>query len=129
MRPAFARGNLPTLSNSVRSIAEPELIERESELLELTDMLEEARAGDGRMAIVEGPAGIGKSRLLAELGARADGAGITALCARGEELEQSFAFGVFRQLLERPVEQLDGAERRRVLSGAAKVAAPLLGAA
>lgn len=39
-------------------------------------LLERASAGSGSLLIVEGPAGIGKSRLLAEAGALADGIGL-----------------------------------------------------
>jgi predicted ATPase len=41
------------------------MVERELELQTLSALLDEAAAGRGRVAVVEGPAGIGKSRLLA----------------------------------------------------------------
>ena len=50
--------------------------------------------------LVEGPAGIGKTRLLEELGRRAAGRGVTVLAAHGSPLEQSFGYGVVRQLME-----------------------------
>lgn len=42
-----------------------DMVERELELQTLSALLDEAAAGRGRVAVVEGPAGIGKSRLLA----------------------------------------------------------------
>lgn len=78
-----------------------ELLEREVELASLDALLAGAMAGRGGVAIVEGEAGLGKSRLLASARARAEAAGMQALAARGSELERAFAFGVARQLLER----------------------------
>jgi DNA-binding CsgD family transcriptional regulator len=76
------------------------LLERDRELESLRAALAEARGGDGRLALVEGPAGIGKSRLLAELRAAAEVDGVRVLAARGSELEREFPFGVVRQLFE-----------------------------
>lgn len=49
---------------------------------------------------MEGPAGIGKTRLLDELRRRGQAAGVQVLEARAGLLEREFAFGVVRQLLE-----------------------------
>ena len=59
-----------------------------------------AAGGAGRLVTIEGGAGIGKTRLVAEARAAAARAGLTVLTARGGELEQEFAFGVVRQLFE-----------------------------
>jgi predicted ATPase len=42
------------------SVHEAELIERERELTALDALVEATRAGDGRLLVIEGPAGIGK---------------------------------------------------------------------
>src|SRR6185503_10607909 len=76
------------------------LLERDRELESLRAALAEAVGGEGRLALVEGPAGIGKSRLLAELRAAAEEDGFRVLTARGSELEREFPFGVVRQLFE-----------------------------
>ncbi len=86
---------------------EAELLEREHELTALDALIEATRAGDGRLLVIEGPAGIGKSRLLAGL-RRAAERPLRVLAARGSELERDFAFGVVRQLLEGPVAQANG---------------------
>jgi DNA-binding CsgD family transcriptional regulator/tetratricopeptide (TPR) repeat protein len=79
------------------------LLEREHDLATFDGLLGGATSGDGRVAVVVGRAGIGKSRLLAEVRAMASTAGFTVLGARASELEREFAFGVVRQLFERAV--------------------------
>ena len=76
------------------------LVERERELAALGALLGDALAGEGRTALIEGPAGVGKTRLLAEVRRRAESAGARVLSARGSDLERDFPFGVVRQLLE-----------------------------
>lgn len=77
--------------------------------------------------MVEGLAGIGKSRLLDAARATAEQEGLTVLRARGGELERDFAYGVIRQLLERTVRDASDEERQSLLAGAAGWAAPALG--
>ena len=50
--------------------------------------------------LIEGPPGIGKSRLLAEFRRHANADGALVLNARAGELEREFPFGVVRQLFE-----------------------------
>jgi tetratricopeptide (TPR) repeat protein len=94
------------------------LLDRDRELAALDALTDDARAGRGRLVLIEGPAGIGKSGLLADLRERA-AAGSRVLAARASELEREFAFGIVRQLFETEV-----AERgERALAGAAAPAA------
>lgn len=76
------------------------LLEREQELAALETLIDAGVAGDAGVGLIEGAAGIGKSRLLTEARRRAAGAGVRILSARGGELEREFAFGVVRQLFE-----------------------------
>ena len=76
------------------------LLDRDVELAELDRRLAEARAGSGRVIVVEGPAGIGKSSLLTAVGRTAQTDGATALRARCSPLEQHAAWGMARQLFE-----------------------------
>jgi DNA-binding CsgD family transcriptional regulator len=98
----------------------PLLLERDRELGELDAVVRAALAGESALALVEGPAGIGKSRLLVATRERAEAAGFRVLSARGSHLERDFPFGVVRQLFE-PV-LLDPAQRARWLSGSAEQA-------
>jgi predicted ATPase len=42
------------------------LLDRERELAEIGELIEAAREGSGGLVVVQGPAGIGKTRLLEE---------------------------------------------------------------
>ncbi len=103
------------------------LLERGAELARIESALSGARDGTGSFVVVEGPAGIGKTELLAAArGAAADG-GMRVLRSRGTELERDFAFGVARQLFEPPLAEASELERVDLLQAAAGVAAGLLG--
>ena len=105
------------------------LLERDAELARLGGLLDQARAGHGRVAAIEGPAGIGKTRLLAALRGLAAERGFRSLTACGRELEAGMAFAVVSQLLETPVLAASASERRRLLSGPARTGAGALGLA
>src|SRR3954454_2547793 len=76
---------------------EPALVERDAELEALEAFLADASAEHGRMAVVDAPAGLGKTRLLSVAKDIAERHGFTILTARGTELEREFGFGVVRQ--------------------------------
>jgi DNA-binding CsgD family transcriptional regulator len=103
------------------------LLERAEELLRIETALAEARTGRGTFVVVEGPAGIGKTALLAAVRTTAAHEGMRVLRARGVELERDFAFGVVRQLFEPVLADASDVERADLLHGAAGVAAGLLG--
>ena len=104
--------------------AAADLLERAKEVDEILDLLDRATQGRGGLLAFEGAAGIGKSRLLAAAIEAAHERGMTVTRARGGSLEQEFAFGAARQLLEPLVVAGDPAQ---VFSGAAAAAAPVLG--
>lgn len=105
--------------------AAPDLLEREGELAQLGALIDAAREGGGRLVLVEGSAGIGKTRLLERAKERGTAAGLHVLHARGGELEREFPYGIVRQLFEPALAGAEKAERRDVLSGAATLATPL----
>lgn len=107
--------------------AQPALLERAEELAAIDAAIASAKGGAGRLAIIEGPAGIGKTSLLAEGRARAASSGLTVLYARASELEAAFSFGVVRQLFEAAVATAAGEREPRLLAGAAGPAARLFG--
>src|SRR3954453_328773 len=99
------------------------LLERDHEVERLHAALDAAGLRAGGALVVEGAAGMGKSRLLEEARVRAPELGLRVLSARGMELERGFPFGVVRQLFERPLLEADAAERDRWLAGAGRLAA------
>ena len=116
-------------SGSVPPSAGTLLLEREAQVAALEALAQAARSGAGRFVVIEGSAGIGKTRLLAEARAIADAAGMRALAARGGEFEGEFAYGIVRQLFE-PLLASAGADlRAELLSGPAALAEPLFGGA
>jgi DNA-binding CsgD family transcriptional regulator len=104
-----------------------DLLERTEELGRVEAALAEASSGRGRLVVVEGPAGMGKTALLAALRTTATDVGMRVLRSRANELEREFAFGVVRQLFEPPLAEATKRERTFLLQGAAGVAASLLG--
>jgi DNA-binding CsgD family transcriptional regulator len=100
----------------------PPLVERDAELAAIARVLDGSLAGAGRALVIDGEAGAGKTRLLAEAETLAEERGLECLRARGADLERGFAFGVVRQLLERRVSELELTDRAELLSG---VAAPV----
>ena len=90
------------------------IVDRDRELVSIQESVRSGVDGDGRVVLIEGPAGIGKTRLLREVRARAGTA--TVLAARGSQLEREYGFGVIRQLFE-PV--IAGADQDALFAGAA----------
>jgi hypothetical protein len=109
--------------------ADTPLLERDAELGHLDTMLAKAAAGAGGVVRVSGPAGIGKSELLAAARQRAAQQGLRSLSACGRELETEMAFAVVRQLLEPAVLPVGPAQRRQLLRGPARAGAAVLGLA
>ncbi len=105
--------------------AADDLVEREHELRVLRGALADALDGRGRLALVQGPAGIGKSRLLQEVRRLATDQGVLVLGARGSQLERDFGFGAVRQLFEGTL--ADPVRRAELLRGAAASASTVFG--
>ena len=102
------------------------LVERESELVALDTALRRSSSA-GAVVVIEGPAGIGKTRLIESLRGRATG--FELLPARGGALESDIASGLVRQMFEPRLSRAPTAERAALLSGPAGPAADALGVA
>ena len=109
------------------AVAQPGmLLEREHELERVLATLRAVGQRAGGVLIIEGAAGMGKSRLLEAARGRASELGVRVLSARATDLEQGFPYGVVRQLFERTLLAADAGERNRWLAGAAALAGELL---
>ncbi len=94
------------------------LQERERELAELDAVLGQARAGEGRAVAIEAAAGLGKTRLLGEVGRAGATVEVDVLSARATDLERDFPFSLVRQLFESRLAVLSPDEREQLFEGA-----------
>ena len=104
-----------------------DLFEREVELAAADRALDRVAGGTGAVLVLSGPAGIGKSELLAAVQAAALARGFGVLRARGSEFEEEIAFGIARQLFEPMLRAASPGERRRLVDGVAQVGVRALG--
>jgi DNA-binding CsgD family transcriptional regulator len=105
-------------------LVEFDLLERDAEVAAVADLIGAIGEG-GRLVALEGPPGIGKTALLVEARRLGRQAGFQVLSARGSELERSFSYGVVRQLFEPVLVSMPREEQAELLTGAARLAAPL----
>jgi DNA-binding CsgD family transcriptional regulator/energy-coupling factor transporter ATP-binding protein EcfA2 len=113
--------------STARSDADQPLLEREDALRTLRAAMADAAAGQGKLVVLEGPAGEGKSTLVAAVAALAAADGMRVLQARGSELERESPFGAVRALFEPVLTAANARERARLLAGAAEPAEWALG--
>src|ERR1700761_2290052 len=103
------------------------MLEREEELAVLNRLVEECENGNGGLVMIEGPAGIGKTRLVRSACAVAAQRDMRVLETVASELESSFAYGVLHSLFEPPLAKLTAHERKAILAGPARSAGSLFG--
>ena len=104
-----------------------QLLERDRELEIANAAIARALARAGGVLLIEGPPGVGKSKLMAAIRTTARKSALTVLEARGAALEREFAFGVVRQLIERVAMPGRVENPEALFAGAASMAATLLG--
>ena len=92
---------------------------------QLGALIRQVSDGGGRLAVIAGPPGIGKTRLLAAACGQAEESGLTVLIGRAGQQERAIPFGVIREAFERAVSRRPVSERASLFDGAARLAAPL----
>jgi DNA-binding NarL/FixJ family response regulator len=80
-------------------VSTPEIVGRRGELAVLADALADAAAGTGRLVLVEGDAGVGKTRLVQEFADRAARDGATVLSGGCLQLEADIPYAAFDEAL------------------------------
>ncbi|MFD3538156.1 ATP-binding protein [Streptomyces sp. NPDC058662] len=107
------------------------MVEREAELAVVDEALEQlGGAGPdagGALLAFSGPAGLGKTTLLAEVRRRARARSCTVLAARGGEQEQHQPFHVARQLIQPQLAGSSEQELRDMLGSWYSIVGPALG--
>src|SRR6185312_7035532 len=105
------------------------LLERDETLTAIDELLDHARAGHGASLLIEGHAGMGKTRLYEAALDAARARGMRVLRAAGAELESEIAFGVAAQLLTAQLQLLEPAKREDLLVAAPEPIRELAGLA
>ena len=102
------------------------ILDRDTALAAVSAAVAAAAAGRGRVILLDGPAGIGKSAVLRAAAAEAAAGGLRTLSARGLSLEQGFTYGIVRQLFE-PARAAAPGEWETLLDGEARLARRVFG--
>ena len=78
-------------------------VERDAELASLRRLLDDARAGRGRLGLIAGEAGFGKSRLVAEIGDEAEARGIRVLTGHCVEMMGAPPYLPYVEIIEQVI--------------------------
>jgi len=124
-RPEASTGPLVETSRNVPRSSENPLVGRDPEWDTLLGSYESVRAG-GQVVVVEGEAGIGKTRLAEEFVANVRAAGATAVIARCYAGEKNLAYGPFVEGLSSALGREDNERLRSLPAGSLQEAARLL---
>lgn len=103
------------------------LLEREVELAAIDALLDAVQSSRGRVLVVQGDPGIGKTALAQAARRHAEGRGLAVHSARGTEFEQDYAYGGVRQLFDAWLASASAAERLVAFDGPAGLAAQVFG--
>jgi class 3 adenylate cyclase/tetratricopeptide (TPR) repeat protein len=78
-------------------------VERDAERASLRRLVDDALAGDGRLALIAGEAGVGKSRLVAEIGEEAQARGMQVLTGHCVEMSSAPPYLPYVEIIEQAI--------------------------
>jgi DNA-binding CsgD family transcriptional regulator len=96
------RGAYGCLVGGLHGGAAGPMVGRDRELARIAALLDDARAGHGRLVLCTGEAGIGKTRLAEEAAASPAAAGVAVAWARAADRDTSPPYGLWRLALDEP---------------------------
>jgi len=102
------------------------VLERERELDVVHAACRAVGSGRGRLIVVDGAAGVGKTLLMNAAAEAAEAAGLEVARTRGGELEQDLGWGIAADLLDPVLAGRSGEERERLFAGRGRWAAAVL---
>jgi DNA-binding CsgD family transcriptional regulator len=103
-----------------------ELLERDDEAAQIEAAIEDCAHGRGRLVVIRGAAGIGKTQLVERTVDAAGEAGVRTLTARAGELERDFPFGCAVALFAPVIAAEPTPARDQLLAGAAALCRQLI---
>lgn len=106
---AVSRAFRPHLVKEGRAGRSEDLVGRHGEIDQLRRFLSDSN--EVGLAVISGEPGIGKTRLIEELGRLAGSAGLTVLAAAGYRGESNLAFGAVARLIRASIEATGGMDR------------------
>jgi DNA-binding CsgD family transcriptional regulator len=111
---------------AVMSFSDYPLLERDRELTDIERALAKGVDGDGLCLMIEGPPGVGKTRMLESARSLAQDEGYRVLAARSGEREREYSWGVVRNLFEPIVISADPDELDELFAGPAAACRSLI---
>ena len=94
------------------SVVCPMLIGRTTELAAFHLLLEQAKSGSGHVALLSGEAGVGKSRLVAEVTTTASRVGFRLFQGNCFQADRAFPYAPFLDVLRSPFSDSSGLPRQ-----------------
>lgn len=102
------------------------VLERERELDAVRQACSALGSGHGRLILIDGPAGVGKTLLMSVAAQAAAAAGLEVARTRGGELEQDLGWGIAADLLDALLADRSPEDRERLFAGRGRWAATVL---
>ena len=114
-------------AHAIEARAQSPLVGRDAEIARLEVALDDIERGKDKVLIMQGEAGIGKSRLVGELLDLMKERGLTGLLGAGQSIEQQTAYRAWRDILTSYFaldEPLDASQQRERVQGIVQEVAP-----